>query len=70
MKLDKCPFCGCEEYYTRDYARGTVRFIQRFDGEVTDNSEMYDSVYTVRYGKYAYCLHCHKRLFKIRNKEE
>ncbi|WP_267459218.1 hypothetical protein [Caproicibacter fermentans] len=35
-----------------------------FDGSETDNGEMYD---LLQYsgGKYAYCLHCDKRLFRM-----
>lgn len=24
--LTECPFCGCEEYYTKEYVCGVIRY--------------------------------------------
>lgn len=58
--LNKCPFCGYEEFYTNDYIRGTSTFYQRFDGEeANDNGQMYDGLLHVQ-GARAYCANCNQ----------
>lgn len=60
-----CPHCGSNEgYYTKDNFRGRTEFAHKYDGAFADNSEMYSQLLHVQ-GKYAYCLSCRKRLFKI-----
>ena len=61
----ECPYCGSEEFYTKQKVSGKVTYIQRFDGEDADNGEMYDMIRHKTVGKYAYCLECNKRLFKV-----
>lgn len=70
--LDKCPYCGCEEYYSRGYAKGKVRVTRRFDGElqgdstifsIPDNSQMYDEL-EIRLGKTRWCNDCDRKLPK------
>lgn len=57
-ELEKCPFCGHDEFYTNDYFRGMSEFYQRFDGEeATDNSQMYDGL-AHHQGAKAYCGNC------------
>ena len=57
-KLQECPFCGHEEFYTYDYYKGTSTFFQRFDGEEpNDNSQMYDGLQHIQ-GSRAYCANC------------
>lgn len=63
--MEECPYCGNEEYYTKDYMYGMVRYMQRFDGKEADNGDMY-SLLRQKLGKYAYCFKCDKRLFKIK----
>ena len=60
-KLTCCPFCGCDQFYEKQYARGTVIFRTRYDGEETDNSEMYDSLTFESSGR-VYCdnYNCNK----------
>ena len=57
--MNKCPFCGHDQYYTRDYQYGSVEWKHRFDGETADNTETLDSL-NVRYGKIAYCENCNR----------
>ena len=57
-ELTKCPFCEHEEFYTKDYYKGTSEFFQRFDGkEAKDNSQMYDGLIHMQ-GVRAYCGNC------------
>ncbi len=63
--IDKCPVCGSKDgYYTKEQARGPIQLIYNFDGSESDNGSMYDML-TFSGGKYAYCLKCDKRLFKM-----
>lgn len=65
--LERCPFCGYDEFYTNDYYTGTSAYNQRFDGEEpTDNSQMYDGL-THHSGARAYCGSCWKYLGSYRN---
>lgn len=59
--LKHCPFCGSEEFYEKQYARGRITYRMRFDDEETDNSAMYDSL-DISYSGRAYCDGCHKYL--------
>ena len=55
-----CPFCGAEQFYTKNYMRGTGVFRQRFDGEEPKhNEDMYDGL-TTKEGARAYCEDCQK----------
>lgn len=61
-ELEKCPFCGYEEFYTNDYLTGTSAYYQRFDGEEAfDNSQMYDG-FIHHQGASAYCGRCEEYL--------
>jgi hypothetical protein len=65
-----CPYCGSDVgYYTKDYARGMIRYFYRFDGSEADNSGMYNLL-SYRNGAYAYCAVCNKRLFRTDNQRE
>lgn len=59
--MENCPYCGFDEYYTKDRVYGTARFIRRFDGEEADNSEMFDYIIQ-KPGKVAYCQNCHRKI--------
>lgn len=64
-KLECCPHCGSDEgFYEKMQVRGTIRCRHNFDGTEAENSDMYDYL-NYAGGKYAYCLHCNKRLFKM-----
>jgi len=59
--LNCCPFCGCDEFYEKQQAKGTIHYRMRFDGEVTENSDMYDSLF-INYSGRVYCEKCNHYL--------
>lgn len=63
--MDECPFCGHDQFYTKDYQYGSVEWSHCFDGECADNSESLDSL-NVRCGKIAYCRSCDKKIGKMK----
>lgn len=63
--ITKCPYCGCEEYYTKIRITGETIYRYRFDGNATDNGEMYDGLTDTIIGKFAYCSDCNRRIFRI-----
>lgn len=68
--IDRCPHCGSDEgYYTKDYLHGTCRYNHNYDGTEAYNGEMYDSA-RIEAGKFAYCVNCEKRLFRMDALEE
>ena len=62
--LKKCPFCGCDIFYSKDYVKGTTVTYYRYDGKETDNGQMYEHL-SHNTGKFAYCADCDKRLFDL-----
>lgn len=59
-ELTSCPFCGSEQFYTRDYVYGSSAYRQRFDGkEACNNETMYDGL-NIKEGQKAYCDRCGK----------
>ena len=60
-ELENCPFCGSEEFYSKNYMYGTSHYNERFDGEETYNDQMYDGL-IVKYGYRAYCCNCNRYL--------
>lgn len=63
--IDNCPHCGSDEgFYTKVQVSGTTRYCYNYDGSEAENSELYESC-SHKGGKYAYCLKCGKRLFKM-----
>ncbi len=59
--LECCPFCGSEKFYTKQYAYGTIVCRERFDGEETDNEDLFESL-NFKYSGRAYCLSCDRYL--------
>ena len=41
-ELEECPFCGHDTFYTVQYVYGSLHYRERFDGEESENGEMYD----------------------------
>lgn len=35
--LTRCPFCGNDEFYTKQQIKGSCYYIERFDGEYLGN---------------------------------
>ena len=62
--LKSCPFCGFDEYYEKQYAKGPVYYNMRFDGEETHNEEMYERLQFIQSGR-VYCGSCEKYLGNI-----
>ena len=62
--LTECPFCGNDEFYTKDYIQGPSWYFRRFDGKEADNTEMYDCTNHIQ-GKRAYCAKCNEYLGNI-----
>lgn len=63
--IEKCPHCGSGDgYYTKEQAHGNVTRYYNYDGSDCDNGQMHDYL-TYSGGKYAYCIKCDKRLFKM-----
>lgn len=60
-ELTKCPYCGYEEFYTHQSAKGTFDYNERFDGKEADNSEMWSGM-QYNYGSRCYCGNCDKYL--------
>ena len=38
--LTQCPFCGCDGFYVRQHAEGTVIYHHSFDGSEFDNNDI------------------------------
>ena len=60
--LKKCPFCGYDEFYTKEYVFGSIKYAERFDGEEASNEELYDYLNSRNYNGRAYCRNCNKYL--------
>ena len=61
-ELTECPYCGCDEFYSTAYLYGTTHYAQRFDGEETDNEDLYGSLHNRPISGRAYCRACEKYL--------
>lgn len=59
-ELENCPFCGHDEFYTKEYWYGTICYNERFDGKEAHNEEMYDSLNYKNHSGKAYCRSCNK----------
>lgn len=59
--LTECPFCGYDELYVRQHAKGTIKYHFSFNGSEADNTDMY-SMLSVTGGKNVYCSQCNKFL--------
>lgn len=59
--LTECPFCGCDEFYVRQHAKGTIKYYFSFNGSEADNTDMYSTL-SVSEGKNVYCSQCNKFL--------
>ncbi len=69
-ELEKCPYCGYDEYYQQVYISGKTIYRKRFiespmnkkgDREVVDNSGLFDSLEWKTY-KTVYCDDCGEKL--------
>ncbi|WP_336769854.1 hypothetical protein [Bacillus bombysepticus] len=63
--IDGCSYCGSKlGYYTKEQASGSLQYQHNFDGSEKDNATVFDGL-TFKGGKFAYCISCDKRLFKM-----
>lgn len=62
--LKCCPFCDCDEFYTKQYAYGTIICRGRFDGEEAHNEDLYDGLCYKDSGR-TYCLDCNRYLGNV-----
>lgn len=61
-ELECCPFCEHDEFYTKEYVCGSIKYAERFDGKEASNEELYDYLNTRNYCGRAYCRNCGKYL--------
>jgi len=59
--LEKCPHCGCKEYYRDVRMSGRTEYYHRFDDKFPDNSQIHDCL-TYRENKRCFCVDCYKFL--------
>ena len=57
-ELEECPFCGHDEYYSKEYVYGNVSYGERFDGEEAHNESMYDGLNSKPFNGKCYCRNC------------
>lgn len=62
LPINECPQCDGVVFYRKDYMEGSSHYLASNMIEV-DNGSMHDSLRTT-YGKWWYCEHCHKPVFK------
>ncbi len=55
-KITECPYCGCDEYYTRNVQRYCQYY--NFNGEPTGAGEHQHVIG----GKIKYCANCERRI--------
>lgn len=39
MKIKECPYCGCNEFYTKERASGAMQVRHSFDGDGFSSDE-------------------------------
>jgi hypothetical protein len=65
--VEKCPYCGSEEFYINERVSGCIEYHYRFDGDEGENGELHEPLNYTDTGKFAYCSCCRKRVFRYRN---
>lgn len=63
--IEKCPKCGGVDFYVKQRISGTANYYDTLDGSKTDNSSLHDNLSYKTTSKYATCVDCKKKLFKI-----
>ena len=60
--LSQCPHCGDQSgYFVKAKVIGMTRVFYRFNGEVDDNGDMYDTIRLAEQ-KSKFCQSCEKKL--------
>ncbi len=66
VKMEKCPHCESDEgYYEKYYVSGSAMYRHRFDGNEAENGDMHEGLSYKLKSKFAFCIECHKRLFRL-----
>ena len=68
-ELEECPFCGHDTFYTVQYVYGSLHYRERFDGEESENGEMYDGLNCAKFSGRAYCDRCHSYIGNVETNE-
>lgn len=64
--MDICPHCGENSgYYVKLQMRGRGIYYYNFNNTVADDNSTLHDYLSYEYGKWAYCIDCNKRLFKV-----
>ncbi|MEG0551721.1 MAG: hypothetical protein RR554_11175 [Vagococcus sp.] len=65
--MKECPHCGHDTYYITSTVSSRSQFHARYDGEDTENGEMYEGLIheNHKWAKWAKCSECGKRLFRV-----
>ncbi len=64
-ELTCCPYCNSEEYYYKEKYKGNCNHYKKFNGELGENAEMYNSAQHTLASVYGYCYECDRKIFKI-----
>jgi len=60
-ELNKCPYCGCDEYIEYFTVSGKTHFRYRFDGKDSCNEDMHNGMRQIPQ-KFIYCACCDKKI--------
>lgn len=63
--MDKCPYCGNDEFYRKGKPTGYVIMNERFDGVTAENDHMFDYV-NFNLGKTRWCNNCNRKLPSVK----
>lgn len=64
--ITKCPKCGCKNAEVKQYISGYGSYLIDLETGEIDCSSLYEALDYRNVRKYAVCLECGKKLFKIR----
>ena len=63
--IGECPHCGGKDFFVKQSISGIGYFYGTLDGREGDNTELHSGLKYKNLSKYAYCVDCQKRMFKI-----
>ena len=63
--IEQCPKCGGIDFYVKQKIRGSAERYETLDGTTADNSSLHDFLSYKTTSKYARCVDCNTKLFKI-----
>lgn len=65
--IDKCPNCGETYFAVKQYIHGYGEYYVNLENGEIESTELHSGLVYKNTGKYAICVGCGKRLFKIDN---